>query len=344
MATGLAYHPVFLEHQTGRQHPECPDRLSAIVQYLGASSLWTRLATWEPGPVDEATLRLLHTQSLIDQVRELAAHGGGWIDPDTVVSPRSFEAAVHAAGAVVEATTRTLTGQLANAIALPRPPGHHATPSRAMGFCLFNNVALAAERAIRAGLARRVYVVDLDVHHGNGTQDCFYDRADVLYCSVHQYPFYPGSGGLHERGTGPGLGYTANVPLPFGSGDPTYARVAREVIVPLGERFAPDLVLVSLGLDAFWDDPLAGMALSVAGYTAVLRQVLDLAARVCGGRLVVALEGGYNLRALAFGIASAAHLLLGEPVPPHLALPAPPLQEPAGVDRAIEEACRLAGL
>lgn len=213
-----------------------------------------------------------------------------------------------------------------------------------MGFCLFNNVALAAEQAIRDGLASRVYIADLDVHHGNGTQDCFYDRADILYFSVHQYPFYPGTGSLQERGGDAGLGLTVNVPLPAGCGDDTYARVADEVMVPLGERYAPDLVLVSLGLDAFWNDPLAGMRLSVGGYSALIRQLVELADRVCGGRIVVALEGGYNLRALAYGFTSVAHLLLHEPVPSELALPAPPQQDPTGARQVIEEVRRLAGL
>lgn len=343
MSTGLAYHTLCLEHRTG-QHPERPQRLMAIVQQLVASGLWSRLAPWEPAPVEATTLRLVHSQDLIDEVRELAARGGGWIDTDTVVSPRSYDAARAAVGTVLEAVVRTMSGQVDNAIALPRPPGHHATPDQAMGFCLFNNVALAAESAIRGGLARRVYIVDLDVHHGNGTQACFYDRADVLYFSVHQYPFYPGTGRLEERGVGAGLGYTVNVPLPAGCGDPTYARLASEIVCPLGKRFRPDLMLVSLGLDGYWDDPLAGMRLSMAGYAAVLRQIRDLAASICGGRLVIALEGGYDLRALACGFAAAAHLLLGEPVPADLALPAPPRAEPPGVEGILAAARELADL
>jgi acetoin utilization deacetylase AcuC-like enzyme len=268
---------------------------------------------WEPGPVDEGTLQLVHDAELVGQVKALIQRGGGYIDADTVTSPGSWEAALRAAGGLVEAVDAVSSGRMHNALCLVRPPGHHATPHRSMGFCLFNNVAIAAQWLIANGKASRVAILDYDVHHGNGTQDAFYDRADVLYVSTHQYPLYPGSGHWTENGSGPGLGYTVNLSLPLGSGDDVYAAALQRVIQPVVGRYQPDFVLVSLGFDAFWADPLAMLRLSIGGaYTFLLRSARDLATELCGGRLVVGLEGGYDLRALAAGANAVCRLLLGE--------------------------------
>ena len=239
------------------------------------------------------------------------AAGGGHIDADTVVSRGSWEAALRAAGGVVEAVDRVSAGQLDNAFALVRPPGHHATPNRAMGFCLFNNVAIAAAWLRANDRAQRIAILDYDVHHGNGTQDAFYERSDILYLSTHQYPLYPGTGHWRVTGTAEGEGYTVNISLPPGSGDLVYDAVIGSIIEPVVRRFLPDFIVVSLGFDAFWSDPLASLRLSIGGaYTALIRSAISLADELCAGRIVVALEGGYVLEALAHGTDAACRLLL----------------------------------
>jgi acetoin utilization deacetylase AcuC-like enzyme len=248
----------------------------------------------------------------VEVIREFARRGGGHVDADTVVSPGSWEAALRAAGGLVEAVDAVAERRLDNALCLVRPPGHHATPDRAMGFCIFNNVAIGAASLVSGGRAQRVAILDYDVHHGNGTQDAFYSRADVLYVSTHQYPLYPGTGHWRETGEGAGAGYTLNVSLPPGSGDQVYAAVLAEVIEPAVRRYAPDFILVSLGFDAFWADPLASLRLSIGGaYTRLVRSACELASELCGGRLVVGLEGGYDLQALGYGADAACRLLLG---------------------------------
>jgi acetoin utilization deacetylase AcuC-like enzyme len=313
MTTGLAYSEAFLRHETGAGHPERADRVRAIVRQLQASGTWTELAVWEPEMTDTATLELIHSASYVAEIREFIARGGGQIDADTAASKGSWEAGLRAAGGVVEAVARVDNGSLDNAFCLVRPPGHHATPDRAMGFCLFNNVAIAAAWLIQTGRAQKIAILDYDVHHGNGTQDAFYERADVLYISTHQYPHYPGTGHWQETGVGAGEGYTINIALPPGSGDAVFAAALTQIIEPAVRRYAPDFVLVSLGFDAFWSDPLAALRLSIGGaYTPLLRSAQDLARETADGRLVVALEGGYNLDALGHGTDAACRLLLGQ--------------------------------
>ena len=266
----------------------------------------------------------MHSARHVAGIRELIARGGGRIDADTAASPGSWEAALRAVGGVLEAAQRVSDGTLDNAFALVRPPGHHATPDQAMGFCLFNNVAVAAAWLLSTRRAERIAILDYDVHHGNGTQDAFYANGDILYISTHQWPLYPGSGDWRETGIGAGEGSTLNIPVPPGAGDRVYAAALEQIVEPAVRRYAPDFVLVSLGFDAFWADPLASLRLSIAGaYTPLLRSARDLAAALCDGHLVVALEGGYNLDALGHGADAVCRVLLGEePLPDPLG-PAP---------------------
>ena len=345
MTTGLAYSQAFLAHDTGPGHPERPARLQAMVEALQTSGVWDRLSVWEPAPVDEATLELIHDPRQVAFIKALVARGGGSIDPDTVASPGSWEAALRAAGAVVEAVDAVSSGRLARALCLVRPPGHHATPHRSMGFCLFNNVAIAAQWLIGNQRAQRIAILDYDVHHGNGTQDAFYDRADVLYVSTHQYPLYPGTGHWTEHGVGAGVGYTVNLSLPPGSGDDVYAAALDRVVQPVVRRYQPDFILVSLGFDAFWADPLSMLRLSIGGaYTFLLRSARDLAAELCGGRLVVALEGGYDLRALGAGAEVLGCLLLDEEPPADPLGPAPQQLPVSAAEPVLTSVQQLHGL
>ncbi len=232
------------------------------------------------------------------------------LDPDTAVSPGSWEAATLAAGAAVGAVEAVMEGRAGNAFALVRPPGHHARPGEAMGFCLLNNAAVAAEAARRAGAAR-VMIVDWDVHHGNGTQEIFAARDDVLYMSVHQYPFYPGTGAAEETGVGAGKGATVNCPLPAGQDDADYGAVFHDLFLPVGRAFKPELIIVSAGFDAHARDPLAEMNVTERGFAAMTSLLAQLAAGVCGGKLVLLLEGGYDLAALASSVRASLEVLAG---------------------------------
>lgn len=311
--TGVAYSPSFLAHDAGSQHPERPDRLRSIVSHLQATRLWDQVSVWEPAPIDPQTLDLAHTPVHRQFIEHLVASGGGRIDADTRASVGSWDAALRAAGALLEASAAVYERRLTNAYCIVRPPGHHATPDQAMGFCLFNNVAVAAAWLLAQGKARRIAILDYDVHHGNGTQDIFYDRDDVLYVSTHQVPLYPGTGLARERGQGAGEGYTVNIPLPPGAGDAVYADVLPRIIEPAVRRYRPDVIFVSLGFDAFWRDPLAQLRLSIGnGYAPLIRSACQMASELCEGRLVVALEGGYDLDALAHGSDAVCRLLLGQ--------------------------------
>ena len=291
---------------------------------------------WEPAATDTRTLELVHTRDHIAAMREFIAGGGGHIDADTVVSKGSWDASLRAAGALVEAADAVSQKRFRNAFCAVRPPGHHATPGQAMGFCIFNNVAVAAAWLLAEKRAERIAILDYDVHHGNGTQDAFYDRSDVLYLSTHQFPLYPGTG--HWRETG--AGYTLNLSLPPDSGDEVYGVALDQVIEPAVRRYGPDFVLVSLGFDAFYADPLASLRLSiVGGYVPLMRSACRLADELCDGRLVVGLEGGYVLEALAHGSDAVCKLLLGEE-PNADPLGPPPRQRPASEVEPLLNAIR----
>ncbi len=249
-----------------------------------------------------ALLAEVHDPRYVAAVEKVAQRGGGYWDMDTYISPGSYRAAALAAGAAAAAVDSAMAGR--TGFALVRPPGHHALHASAMGFCLFNNVAVAAQHAIRKHKLERVLIVDWDVHHGNGTQDYFYERSDVLFFSVHQFPFYPGTGAAGEIGSGVGKGYTANVPLRGGVGDEGYARVFDEVLAPLARRYRPQMIVVSAGYDAHMADPIGGMAVSGAGFYSMAEKVRRLAEEIeeSEGRVAAVLEGGYNVEALAASV------------------------------------------
>lgn len=335
--TVYCYDPQFLEHNLPG-HPENRTRLEHALAALEDAGLLARMTPVPPQPVDLDLLGRVHSAAYIGALRSLARRGGGHLDADTYVGPRSFEIALLAAGGLVELVRAVLEGGARNGIALVRPPGHHAVQDRGMGFCLFNNVAVAARAALdRFGLSR-VLIVDWDVHHGNGTQDIFYASSQVLFFSTHQYPHYPGTGHWREVGAGAGVGYTVNVPLPAGVGDQGFGRVFEELLAPLAERYRPQLILVSAGYDAHWNDPLAGLNLSLAGYWRLARTVVGLADRLCQGRIIVTLEGGYNLDVLAAGLVATCHALLGDDDPgPDPLGPSPWAEQPVDdVLRAVK--------
>jgi acetoin utilization deacetylase AcuC-like enzyme len=311
MSTAYVYDPIYLEHDLPG-HPEHAGRLRHILQVLQKEQMLQRLELVAPRAATIEELERVHAPRLIQQVQRTAEAGGGQLDADTYVSRRSFDAALMAAGGVVRAVEAVLSGEIRNAFALVRPPGHHATPTRSMGFCLFNNVAVAARAALAQNGVERVLIVDFDVHHGNGTEDIFAGDADVLYISTHQYPYYPGTGNWSEKGHGEGAGTVLDVPLPPGVGDAGYAQILADLVWPLAERYQPDLVLVSAGYDAHWNDPLAQMELSLTGYAHLARELVEIAAQLCDGRIVFTLEGGYQVNVLAYGVLNAFYAMLGD--------------------------------
>jgi acetoin utilization deacetylase AcuC-like enzyme len=293
----LLRHPSSLEHDTGA-HPESPRRIVAIEQALGERG-WLGWDVRLSPQAARAQIEAVHPAGHVDRIEALSRRGGGMIDMETIVSPGSFEAALHAAGGAIAMVDALLGPERApSGASLHRPPGHHAEPARAMGFCLFDNVAIGAQHALDEHGARRVMIVDWDVHHGNGTNAIFHERDDVLFCSIHESPLYPGTGPASDVGHGRGAGFTVNMPVPAGSGDAVFLSHLEHVVAPLARSYAPDLLLVSAGYDAHADDPLASCVVGDAGYagmTAVLRGVAD----ELGIPLGIVLEGGYDVGALA---------------------------------------------
>ena len=306
--TGIVLDARMLAHDPGRGHPERPDRLRVLLDHLagggsGLVPLGARRAT-------EDEIALVHTATHVERAAATAGHARVVFDADTATSAGSYEAARLAAGSLLIGCEAVLAGQVENAFALVRPPGHHAERDRAMGFCLFNNVALAAAWLRRRGV-ERVAVIDWDLHHGNGTQHLFEDDANVLYVSTHQYPFYPGTGAAEEVGRGAGAGRTLNLPFPAGFGDAEYVRAFREVVLPVCRQFAPEFVLVSAGFDADYRDPLGGMAVTPAGFATMARACAELAGETAGGRFAAVLEGGYDLRAIVEGVDAVLAVMRG---------------------------------
>ncbi len=294
--------PLFLEHHTG-DHPESPERLRYLHQFLAQKPVWARFGRGEIVPAQPAQLELVHTAAHVEAVRLFAAAGGGRIEADTVVSSRSYEVACQAAGAGISAVAAVLSGGAQRALCLVRPPGHHALADSAMGFCLFNNVALAAASAIKLHGLNRVLVIDFDVHHGNGTQDIFYESDEVYFFSIHRSPFYPGTGAAGETGSGRGLATKFNLPVKFGTSRHDYLEQFQTTLEQAAARARPELVLISAGFDAHRADPVGSLGLETEDFEPITHVLVEVAEQYCQGRVVSLLEGGYNVHFLAESVA-----------------------------------------
>ncbi len=298
--TAVVFSPKYYQHYPGDDHPESARRLQRIIQELKRSRLLNseNCQLIEPEKADMQDVKLVHGTEYIRHVQDVCKHGGGMLDQaDTVVSPESFETAFFAVGGTLNAVDLVMEKKFENAFALVRPPGHHASKFQARGFCVFNNIAIAAKHLLKQYGLRRILILDIDAHHGNGTQDIFYGTKQVLYMSLHEDPtFFPKTGFADEVGEGEGLGYNVNVPLPFRTTDQMYLKAVDEIVTPVASQYRPDFILVSAGLDGHYADPVGELSLSTLCYTRVYEVIMKLASETCQGRLVSVLEGGYSLR------------------------------------------------
>jgi acetoin utilization deacetylase AcuC-like enzyme len=296
--TGIVKDNRYMDHDMGAYHPESPDRLKVVYEMLEDSDMTGKFHKVPVRSAKREELLLVHSANYIDLLEATDGKDSTYLDPDTQTSAGSYKAALLAAGGLCEAIASVHSGELKNVFALVRPPGHHAEKSRAMGFCLFNNVAIGARFAQETLHMSRILILDWDLHHGNGTQHSFEDDPSILYMSTHQSPYYPGSGSREEVGTGKGEGYTVNVPLSTGYGDGEFTAIFEEVFKPIALAFKPDLILVSAGFDTYYGDPLGGMKVSPGGFAGITRSIMDMAESCCGGKMVITLEGGYNLQGM----------------------------------------------
>lgn len=309
--TAIFRNTLFVEHEPGFDHLDSPERIKTL--FSAFDSLTEKDGFIEPpfSKVSRETLLLNHSKSLLDKVAATAEKMYSVLDVDTFTSKKSYEAACLAAGALTTGVDLLFAKKINNGFALVRPAGHHAEKERAMGFCLFNNVALAAHHAIERHGVKKVLIVDWDVHHGNGTQNSFYDTNQVLFVSIHQSPLYPGTGSFSEVGDGKGEGYTINIPLPGGQGDMEYANIFNTLILPLAYQYKPELVLISAGFDAHDGDEISTMRLTYQGFAYMTRVLVTLAEELCGGKVLVSLEGGYSLDGLREGVFAVMSELVG---------------------------------
>jgi len=308
--TSIVYDPIFLKHdQPG--HPENAKRLESIITGLKEKDLIEKVVKIESRQAVTDEITLCHSQDYVEYVKEYCKNGGGYLDPDTYSNNFSYLSAATAVGSSIELTKAVIKGELKNGFALLRPPGHHALANKSMGFCLFGNISIAAKVALTQPGIKKVAIVDFDVHHGNGTQALIGDDPNILFISTHQYPYYPETGGIREIGHLEFEGTVVNIPLPTGVGDEGFKIVYEKIIITSIERFNPDLILVSAGFDAHWDDPLADLNLSLTGYNWISRELIKCAERVCKDKIVFFLEGGYNLKVLSNGVANTIRGLLG---------------------------------
>ncbi|MBI5308089.1 MAG: histone deacetylase [Planctomycetes bacterium] len=304
--TLLIYDDVFLEHDTGYGHPENAKRLEGTIRHLKNGILWEPLKIEKPRPASLEEIARVHPQAYVNMIKQCADGGGDWLDSDTAVSTASYAAAIHAAGSPLTAIDLIMKGGDKNAFCLVRPPGHHATPARGMGFCLFNNVAIAAKYLRAQYQLKKVLIIDWDVHHGNGTQDAFYHDQTVLYFSVHRYPFYPGTGRKEEDGQDKGKGFNINVPLLADTLPGKYLEQLRYVMDHAVKQFSPEFIIISAGFDAYKNDPIGGLNLEIEDFRTLTEIVTASAENHCNGRIVSCLEGGYHLSHLPLCI--EAHL------------------------------------
>lgn len=334
-------HPRFVEHDHPG-HAENAHRIRACWRELAESGLLPRMLSITPEPAQDNDLLRAHEESYLRQLALLSQQDPArrfLLDSDTYASAVSPDIARLAAGAAIGAVTAIQLNRAQRALVLARPPGHHARPMNAMGFCLLGNAAIAALHAVAEWGLERVLVIDYDVHHGNGTQEMLYENDRILFLSVHQSPFYPGTGLLQEIGAGSGQGYTINAPLPLGHGDDSYRKLFDAVLLPAARRFKPQLVLVSAGFDAHWQDPLARMNLSLRGYDALARSLITLADECCQGKIIFTLEGGYDTRVLALGVHNLTHALLGDDDCHDPIGPAP--QTSPAIDSILRSLCQI---
>jgi acetoin utilization deacetylase AcuC-like enzyme len=305
MRYAIVLDEVFLAHSVPPGHPERPERIQALLDSLEPLRKSPEVISVAPKSAEESAVIAVHSEEHLALIKATAGRGHFALDPDTHTGANSYETALLVAGSAVNLVERVGEGGLDSGFVLGRPPGHHAERDRAMGFCLFNNVAIAAQAAIDLGNAKRVAIVDFDVHHGNGSQNIFYGRSDVLYVSSHQHPFYPGTGLQAESGAGEGIGFTVNLPLKAGSGDYFYTKIYQDLVAPILLEFDPDLILVSGGFDAHKDDPLGGMEVSAEGFACITHTLNEVALKAAGGKILYLLEGGYSLSGLSQSVLSS---------------------------------------
>jgi len=315
--TGILIDRRYLDHSMGAFHVESPRRLEAIFEQIETGITFPFLSI-SPREASREELGWIHTPEYVDAIQTTSGKPEVQLDPDTSTSPLSYQTALLAAGGLLQSLDHIMAQEIRNAFAPVRPPGHHAEADRAMGFCLFNNIAVAAEYLLRRKGLSRIQIVDWDIHHGNGTQNAFLDRDDVLYFSTHQSPHYPGTGHWMESGMGPGEGFTLNIPLQGGKTDADYLFIFRQLLAPVTRQFRPDAILVSAGFDVAAEDPLGSMQITALGFAALTRELVSLAREVCENRLLIVLEGGYELKALAQGVQAVLEQLSGTVPPPEI--------------------------
>jgi acetoin utilization deacetylase AcuC-like enzyme len=325
---GLVHDKRFMDHFTSEHHPEHPGRLEAIDRALNLGAEHGQYTIVEPREATAAEIEAVHLPAYHRLVESSRGCGACRLDSDTYLSSESYRVAKLAAGGLMDLVDRVFSRKIQNGFALVRPPGHHAETGRGMGFCIYNNVAIAARYALQAGLAGKILIVDWDLHHGNGTQNTFYEEDTVLYFSTHQFPFYPGTGSADETGRNRGRGYTINVPLPGGQEDRDYLGIFQELLQPVARQFRPDLILVSAGFDIYQRDPLGTMRVTESGFAQMTRFLMSLANEHCAGRILLTLEGGYDLEGQARSVKAVLKTLAGQnPHPPNEASPSSTTQE-----------------